>query len=128
MYVPLRASLKLTCRDEMIKQGYPLADFGVPEGEDDAPLDKFIRKRNRTTYHYSSTCRMGPDNGKEDGRVVNEKLLVHSFNNLRIADSSIFPWVLGGHLQAPTVAVAEKCAEMALHQDKDEMINKRINT
>ncbi|THU91848.1 alcohol oxidase [Dendrothele bispora CBS 962.96] len=118
-YAPLRSSLKLTLRirEKMVEQGYPLGDFGsgVPEGEDDASLDKFISgKRNRTTYHYSSTCRMGPDNGKEDGGVVNEELLVHGFANLRVADSSIFPWILGTHLQAPTVAVAEKCADMIL--------------
>jgi len=35
---------------------------------------------------------MGPDNGKEDGGVVNEKSIV---------------------------AVAEECAEMVLHQDKE---------
>ncbi|KAJ3780366.1 alcohol oxidase [Lentinula aff. detonsa] len=115
-YAPLRASLKLTLRlrDRMLKQGYPLKDFGVPDGKDDASLDKFICKRNRMTYHYSSTCRMGPDNGKEDGGVVNEELFVHGFGNLRVADSSVFPWVLGTHLQAPAVAVAEKCADMVL--------------
>ncbi|KAJ3843458.1 alcohol oxidase [Lentinula raphanica] len=118
-YAPLRASLKLTLRlrDRMLKQGYPLKDFGVPDGEDDTSLDKFICKRNRTTYHYSSTCRMGPSNGKEDGGVVDEELFVHGFGNLRIADSSVFPWVLGTHLQAPTVAVAEKCADMILLRD-----------
>ena len=34
--------------------------------------------------------------------------------NLRIADSSIFPWVPAAHLQAPSVVVAEKCAQMIL--------------
>ncbi|KIK55976.1 hypothetical protein GYMLUDRAFT_263894 [Collybiopsis luxurians FD-317 M1] len=115
-FAPLRASLKLTLRlhDRMVEQGYPLVDYAIPAGEDDASLDKFIRKRNRTTYHYSSTCRMGPDSGKEDGGVVNEELVVHGFDNLRVADSSVFPWVLGTHLQAPTVAVAEKCADLIL--------------
>lgn len=114
-YAPLRASLRLTLRlrDGMVDQGYPLLNFGVPDDEDDASLDEFIRKRNRSTYHYSSTCRMGPDNGREDG-VVGADLRVHGFDNLRIADSSIFPWVLGTHLQAPTIAVAEKCADMVL--------------
>ncbi|KAJ3992042.1 GMC oxidoreductase [Lentinula boryana] len=65
------------------RQGYSLKDFGVPDGEDDASLDKFICKRNRMTYHCSSTCRMGPDNGKEDGGVVNEELFVHGFESSR---------------------------------------------
>ncbi|KAJ4490165.1 alcohol oxidase [Lentinula aciculospora] len=120
-YAPLRASLKLTLRlrDRMIEQGYPLKDFGVPTGEDDASLDKFICKRNRTTYHYSSTCRMGPDNGEQDGGVVNEELFVHGFDNLRIADSSVFLWVPGTHLQAPSVALAEKCADMILSRHSE---------
>ncbi|KAF5344214.1 hypothetical protein D9757_014410 [Collybiopsis confluens] len=102
-YAPLRASLKLTLRlrDRMIEQGYPMVDFGVPADEETASLDSFIRKRNRTTYHYSSTCRMGPDNGREDGGAVNEELFVHGFDNLRVADSSVFPWILGTHLQTP---------------------------
>ncbi|KAF9067311.1 alcohol oxidase [Rhodocollybia butyracea] len=124
-FAPLRASLRLTLRlrDRMVEQGYPLIDFGVPDGEDDASLDKFICTRNRTTYHYSSTCRMGPDNGEESGGVVNEELFVHGFDNLRVADSSIFPWVLGTHLQAPTVAVAEKCADMILlrHHERNSV-------
>ncbi|KIJ33856.1 GMC oxidoreductase [Sphaerobolus stellatus SS14] len=107
-FAPLRASLRLTLRvkESMIAQGFPLEDWITPSGEDDASLDKFIRKHNRTTYHYSSTCRMGD--------VVDEKLRVIGVKGLRVADSSVFPWVLGTHLQAPTVCVAERCAEMIL--------------
>ncbi|KAJ3918956.1 hypothetical protein F5877DRAFT_41465, partial [Lentinula edodes] len=94
-------------RDRTVEQGYLLEDFGGPNGEDDTSLDKFICRRNRTTYLYYSTCRMGSDNGKHDGGVGKEKLLVHSFGNIRITDSSAFPWVLGTHLRAPIVAVAE---------------------
>ncbi|KIK55980.1 hypothetical protein GYMLUDRAFT_174953 [Collybiopsis luxurians FD-317 M1] len=131
-FSPLRASLKLSLRlrDCMVQQGYPLVDFdsGVPTGEDDASLDHFIRQRSRTTYHYSSTCRMGPDSATEDGGVVNEELLVHGFDNLRIADSSIFPWVLGTHLQAPTVAVAEKCADMILSKSSATWLEESYET
>lgn len=119
-FIPLRASVRLSLRlrDQMIAQGYPLKDWdGIKGDEDDAAIDKLILRRNRTAYHYSSTCRMAPE-GK-DGGVVNHELLVHGFENLRVADSSIFPWVLGTHLQAPVVAVAEKCADMVLRKRKD---------
>jgi choline dehydrogenase-like flavoprotein len=117
--VPLRAGLKLALRigENMRDHGYPLEEWQteIPQGEDDESLDKFIRRRNRTTYHYSSTCRMGP---REDfaggGAVVNEQLKVFGFEGLRVADASVFPWVLGVHLQAPVVMVAEKCADMIL--------------
>ncbi|KAH7918641.1 alcohol oxidase [Leucogyrophana mollusca] len=109
----LRASLRLTLRiaERMRAQGYGLEDWEVPEREDDAALNAFIKRRNRTTYHYSSTCRMG--DGAKDS-VVNSELRVHGVRNLRVADSSIFPEVLATHLQAPVVAVGEKCADMIL--------------
>lgn len=113
--VPLRASLRLTLRiaEGMRKRGYALDNMEVPQGEDDMALDKFIRRRNRTAYHYSSTCRMA---AKEDadggGGVVDPQLKVFGVEGLRVADSSVFPWVLGAHLQAPAVCVAERCAEM----------------
>jgi choline dehydrogenase-like flavoprotein len=91
----------------------------VPHGEDDIALDKFIRRRNRTAYHYSSTCRMA---AKEDasggGGVVDPQLKVFGVEGLRVADASVFPWVLGAHLQAPVVCVAERCAEMVVNEGR----------
>jgi len=49
---------------------------------------------------------------KEDasggGGVVGPQLEVFRLAGLRVADSSMFPWVLGVHLQAPAVYVAER--------------------
>jgi choline dehydrogenase-like flavoprotein len=101
----------------MRERGYALDNMEVPQGEDDMALDKFIRRRNRTAYHYSSTCRMA---AKEDadggGGVVDPQLKVFGVEGLRVADSSVFPWVLGAHLQAPAVCVAERCAEMVMEE------------
>ncbi|KAF5348763.1 hypothetical protein D9756_009729 [Leucocoprinus leucothites] len=123
-FLPLRAVLKLALRigEDMRASGYPIEDWKseMPQDEDDASLDKFIQWRNRTTYHYSSTCRMGPREDIPDGgAVVDEQLRVFGVNKLRVADSSVFPWVLGTHLQAPTVMVAEKCAHMMLNPKND---------
>lgn len=121
-FAPLRASIRLTLRivDKMREQGYALDAYDVPKGDDDAALDKFIRYRNRTTYHYSSTCRMAPaEDVPNGGGVVNAELKVFGVCGLRVADSSIFPWVLGAHLQAPTVCVAERCAEIMLQEKLD---------
>jgi choline dehydrogenase len=121
-FAPLRASVRLTLRivDKMREQGYALDAYDVPKGDDDAALDKFIRYRNRTTYHYSSTCRMAPaEDAPNGGGVVDAELKVFGVSGLRVADSSIFPWVLGTHLQAPTVCVAERCAEIMLQEKLD---------
>ncbi|KAF9448446.1 GMC oxidoreductase [Macrolepiota fuliginosa MF-IS2] len=118
--IPLRASVKLSLRiaEQMRARGYPIEDWKteMPKDDEDESLDKFIRQRNRSTYHYTSTCRMGPREDIPDGgAVVDEQLKVFGVNGLRVADSSVFPSVLGAHLQAPTVMVAEKCAEMIMN-------------
>lgn len=115
-FAPLRASLKLSLRlrDEMRAQGYALEDWLQPKSESDADLDDYIRRYNRTTYHYSSTCRMAPEDDADGGGVVDDELRVYGLENLRVADTSILPRVLGTHLQAPAVAIGEKCASMVL--------------
>ncbi|KAI0739507.1 alcohol oxidase [Daedaleopsis nitida] len=117
-FAPLRASLKLSLRlgDQMRRNGYMLKDATVPKSESDEDLDEWIRRHNRTTYHYTSTCRMGrlDDAGWEGGAVVDERLRVYGMGRLRIADSSVFPWVPRTHTQAPSVMVAERCADFIL--------------
>lgn len=102
----------------MRARGYPIEDWKaqMPGGEDPDSLDQFIRGHNRTTYHYSSTCRMGSrEDAPDGGAVVDAQLKVFGINGLRVADSSVFPEILGTHLQAPTVMVAEKCADAILN-------------
>ncbi|KAH9895792.1 alcohol oxidase [Cubamyces lactineus] len=115
---PLRAAIKLSLRlrDRMRERGYAMRDATVPKSEEDADLDAWIRTCNRTTYHYTSTCRMGKvdDDRWDGGAAVDERLRVYGVQGLRVADSSVFPWVPRTHTQAPTVVVAEKCAEMML--------------
>ncbi|EAS03262.1 GMC oxidoreductase family protein (macronuclear) [Tetrahymena thermophila SB210] len=75
------------------------------------PSDKFwedfIRAKAETVYHPVGTCKMGLD----DMSVVNEELKVHGINKLRVADASIMPYVVSGNTNAPTMMIAQKCAE-----------------
>jgi len=105
----LRLSLALA--RQIREDGYPMTDYRVPSGATDADLDAFITKWGMTAYHYSSTCRMAPEDDAIAG-VVDDELRVHGIQGLRVADSSIFPQVIATHLQAATVMVAEKCAEL----------------
>lgn len=95
----------------------------------DAELEALIRERVETLYHPACTARMAP---REDGGVVDPFLRVYGVEGLRICDASVFPTITSGHtvnvmsihhgvhngdflLQAsPTIAVAEKAAEMIL--------------
>lgn len=107
-----RFSLRL--KEEMAAKKYPILDAHVPDRiDDDESVDNFIRQNCRSSYHYTSTCRMGPDSDDARiGGVVDERLKVHGVKGLRVADSSVFPHILSTHLAAATVALAEKCADM----------------
>lgn len=74
----------------------------------DEEIDAYIRRTASSCFHVSSTCRMS--NSPEDG-VVDQRLKVHGFENLRIADASVFPVVTSAHTMAPTIMVAERCAD-----------------
>ena len=77
-------------------------------------MDKLIRGRIRTTYHYACSCRMAAEDDVKAPGVVSEELKVHGTQNVRIADTSVFPQIVATHLQAPAVMVAERCADFIL--------------
>ncbi|KAG5897963.1 hypothetical protein JTB14_013537 [Gonioctena quinquepunctata] len=60
-------------------------------------------------FHPMGTCSMGPDPAK--GAVVNNKCKVHGFENLRVADASVFPSTTSGHPVAVCVMIGEMVAD-----------------
>ncbi|KAL8989713.1 MAG: hypothetical protein Q9169_008299, partial [Polycauliona sp. 2 TL-2023] len=107
-------SLALKLGDAIKEQGFPLLrGIYVPNSDESTEdMDKFIRHRARTTYHYSSTCRMASEHDAQAPGVVDESLRVHGISNLRICDANVFPRILACHMMAPVVMVAERCADM----------------
>ena len=49
--------------------------------------------------------------------VVDHRLRVHGLASLRIVDASIFPTVISGNINAPTIMVGEKGAELLLQDE-----------
>ena len=74
----------------------------------DADIDHWIRQNVESAYHPSCTCRMGTD----DGAVVDPDTRVRGMEGLRVIDSSIFPTITNGNLNAPTIMVAERGADL----------------
>ncbi|KAJ8507737.1 hypothetical protein ONZ45_g9927 [Pleurotus djamor] len=112
-YVPLRKGTRLALKlaERMEHQGYPLKLIYVPASTSDSDIDTFIHNCIRTSYHYTSTCRMAPEDDRQPG-VVDDDLKVHGVQGLRICDTSVFPEIVTTHTMAPAVVVAEKCADL----------------
>lgn len=81
-----------------------------PTVTSDADLLEFARQKGTTVFHPTSTCRMGSD----VTAVVDERLRVHGFAGLRVADASIMPTVVSGNTNAACVMIGEKASDMIL--------------
>lgn len=77
---------------------------------DDEALAQHARRVAKTVYHPSGTCKMGVD----PMAVVDPQLRVRGVGRLRVADASVMPALVSGNTNAPTVMVAERCADFLL--------------
>jgi choline dehydrogenase len=78
--------------------------------EDDPAIDRFIRAKADSAYHPCCTCRMGTD----ERAVVDPACRVRGLEGLRVVDASIMPSMVSGNLNAPTIMLAEKAADLIL--------------
>ena len=74
----------------------------------DEEIDAFVRESVDSAYHPAGTCKIGTD----AMAVVDPELRVRGLVNLRVIDSSVFPTVPNGNLNAPTMMVAERGASL----------------
>ena len=76
----------------------------------DSDLEHHARTFAKTVYHPSCTCKMGTD----AMAVVDPRLRVHGVPRLRVADVSVMPELVSGNTNAPTIMIAERCADFLL--------------
>ena len=81
--------------------------------QSDDELDDFIRDHAESAYHPCGTCRMGARR-RSRRSVVDPECRVIGVDGLRVADSSIFPRVTNGNLNAPSIMTGEKAADHIL--------------
>ena len=108
-----RAAVRLT--REILRQ--PAMDpFRGPEimpGEavrSDDQIDAWVRSTGETAFHPSSTCKMGAPG--DPMAVVDPGCRVIGIEGLRVVDASIFPTITNGNLNAPTIMIGEKAADL----------------
>ena len=78
----------------------------------DLELNEFIKEHAESAYHPCGTCKMG---AKDDPTaVVDETCKVIGVEQLRVVDSSVFPNITNGNLNAPTIMVGEKASDHIL--------------
>lgn len=82
------------------------------ETQSDEQLDEFVREHAGSAFHPCGTCVMGAKNNPM--AVVDHDCNVYGVENLRVVDSSIFPQITNGNLNAPTLMLAEKAADIIL--------------
>ncbi len=90
----------------------------IQPGEDiesDEDIDKWVRENVESAYHPCGTCRMG--SADDEGAVVGTDCRVLGLEALRVVDASIFPTVPYGNINAPTIMVAEKAADIILGKE-----------
>ena len=109
-WTDMRASVRLT-REIFAQPAFaPYAGREIQPG--DAEIDEFLREKLESGYHPCGACKMGaPD---DPMAVVDPETRVIGLEGLRVVDSSIMPSITSGNLNAPTIMMAEKAADMIL--------------
>ncbi|MDC1210570.1 choline dehydrogenase [Porticoccaceae bacterium] len=78
------------------------------EVQTDQQIDAFVRASVDSAYHPCGTCKIGVD----ELAVVDSELRVRGIENLRVIDASVFPTIPNGNLNAPTMMLAERGADL----------------
>lgn len=106
-----RSALRLT-REIFQQDAFkPYRGAEISPGADvvsDTDVDAYLAGAVESAYHPCGTCKMGSD----DQSVVDAECRVHGLEGLRIVDSSIMPSIVSGNLNAPTIMLAEKAADI----------------
>jgi choline dehydrogenase len=109
----LVAGLKMTREFVTAKAMAQICSSEIAPGahvRSDAELLQYVRSSVATLYHPVGTCAMGGDSRRAS--VVDPELRVRGVTGLRVVDASVMPAVPRGNTNAPTIAIAERAADL----------------
>ena len=105
-WLEFRACIALT------REIFAQSAFGPYRGRELAPgeaeIDDFLKRKLESAYHPCGTCRMGTD----DAAVTSPDGRVRGMDGLRVIDASVMPQATAGDLNAPTLVMAERMADL----------------
>nr|XP_022909263.1 glucose dehydrogenase [FAD, quinone]-like [Onthophagus taurus] len=115
----IRETLKIFSAEPFQKHGVKPIEIPIPGCEQfkfgsDEYWECAIRHLSTTTYHQTTTCKMGPKNDPE--AVVDHRLRVYGVDGLRVADASVIPVQITGHTNVPAYVVGEKAASILIEE------------
>lgn len=117
-WTEMRASVRLT-REIFAQPAFePFVGREIQPGDaaqSDAAIDDFLRDKLESAYHPCGACKMGSP--RDPTAVVDPQTRVIGVDGLRVVDSSIMPSITSGNLNAPTIMIGEKAADMILGRD-----------
>lgn len=91
----------------------------LDEIKTDEQIDEFVANAVDSAYHPCGTCKMGSD----DLAVVDSELKLKGLSGLRVVDASVFPTVTNGNINAPTMMLAERAADLIKGGEMLEPVN-----
>jgi len=109
----LRAGLRMVrdiCREKPM-QAFMTREIAPGDGSiSDADLDAHIAVNSITVHHPLGTCKMGLP--ADPQAVVDPELRVFGIEGLRVIDGAVMPDLVGAHINAPIIMIAEKAADL----------------
>ena len=102
MVAGLRVAMDIARQDALTP--YTERRHSYPASDSDADLRAFARAGTQSIFHPVGTCAMGT--------VLDAELRVNGMSGLRVVDASIMPSIPRGNTNAPTVAIAERAADL----------------
>jgi choline dehydrogenase len=90
------------------REVFPGASVTDPEG-----LRDFVRRAANSFHHPVGSCRMGTD----EAAVVDLALRVRGIEGLRVVDASVMPSLPQAMVNAATIAIAERAADLILDRE-----------
>jgi len=93
-----------------LKPYYEREDVPGPQVRTDDELLEVAKQRGTTTFHPMGTCKMAP--ATDPLAVVDDQLRVHGLDGLRVIDASVMPTMLSANLNAATMMIGEKGADL----------------